>query len=137
MDDAIPELIDVAVTSKKVEINNDLKEKKEDEFKLIVSKRKRREQNKVAASTSMGEDLELEEDDEDDDELIDEDEDTLDLKEKISPIQDFTQLKKLKFPPLSGEKLMVNYFKSNWLLVINNNFDLIKLNSQNRMVKMK
>ena len=115
MDDSIPELIDVAAEVNKSEARVEpLLEKKQDEFKLIVSKRKRREQNKaaaaVAASTSMGDELDMEEDeeDEDDDEEIDEDEEMDNLQAAKTPANTINMpTKKFKFPPLSGEKLMV------------------------------
>jgi hypothetical protein len=123
MDDSIPELIDVAIEENKTK-NNSSKlvkdEKKNDEFKLILSKKKRREHREknrmeaeaeaaaaVAASTSMADDVELEDEDIDDD-LIDQDEEGDNLQSEKSNA--FSQSTTFKFPPLSGEKLMVCFF---------------------------
>ena len=101
-DDCIPDLIDVSVNSckNKTEDKNETLIKDTDEFKLIVSKRKRREQNKMEASTSADAD-EMEDECED----IEDEEAELEMQDKTQNEQ--IQIKKLKFPPISAEKLMV------------------------------
>ena len=121
-DDSIPELIDIVPTDEaasqpEAEIAKPVTADDSDDFKLVVSKRKRRltSKSEAAATTSMEA---LDDDDEDDDELIDEDDDLLnedgvvaanlipDLDQKGTNF--FAENKKLKFPPLSGDKLTVS-----------------------------
>ncbi len=114
MDD-MPGMIDTVdeskSTSSKVVFDFDKKSQDgEENFKLILSKKKRREKNKAealaAASTSMGEDNELDEDSEE--ELIDEDEENpINLAAFEKKTNDITINQKFKFPPLSGEKMNV------------------------------
>ena len=99
----IPDLIDVSVTKTKPDSESKLTKRtqnEDDDFKLIVSKRKRREQSKVAASTSA-ETEEMEEEYED----VEDEEAELEKLDKSHDNQ--FQIKKLKFPPISSEKLMV------------------------------
>lgn len=100
----IPDLIDVSVTKAKPDSESNLTKRTQnenDDFKLIVSKRKRREQSKVAASTSA----ETEEMEEEGYEDVEDEEAELEKLDKSHDNQ--FQIKKLKFPPISSEKLMV------------------------------
>jgi hypothetical protein len=94
MDD-LPELIDVSSNKTEVKTAQNSEKKEDEEFRLIVSKRQKRNIKKELKSSTTNVDIEMSDDNDDD--ANDEDD-----KEKKS-------LKKLKFPPLSGEKLMV-YF---------------------------
>jgi len=121
MDD-MPGMIDTvddskAKTSKVVFDFNKKDTEGEENFKMILSKKKRREKNKAealasaAASTSMGEDIELDEDSEED--LIDGDgdeENPLSLAAFDKKSNDLTTSQKFKFPPLTGEKMNVSCF---------------------------
>ena len=99
----IPDLVDVSVNSKnKIETtdtNQSLKHENDD-FKLIVSKKQRREQSKMDARTSADA-AEM------DDEYEDIDDEDAELEKSEQSQNDQIQIKKLKFPPISSEKLMV------------------------------
>jgi hypothetical protein len=104
----IPDLIDVSVTKSKPKSGNketNQAQNDNEDFKLIVSKRKRREQNKMDSSASATTSAEATEEMEDEYEDVEDEEAEL---EKIDKSQDNQfQIKKLKFPPISSEKLMV------------------------------
>lgn len=108
MSDDMPELIDVAdeaLTASKSTPESQPAEKKEEEFKLIVSKRKRRQQKQEA------DEIEADEDDDDYEIEQDMDEEPDNLKDHDPSLNVFADAnKKFKFPPLSGEKLTVTYF---------------------------
>lgn len=87
--------------------------KKDEEFKEILSKKKRRIKSKEtqaaaeAASTSLGEELVLDDEDDDDD-MVDDEESATNLAHFEKKCMDNLNTgKKFKFPALSGEKLLV------------------------------
>lgn len=127
----MPVLIDTVDDSKKsskVEFN--FEKKSEENFKMILSKKKRREKNKAdakaaeAASTSLGEDIDLEE--EDDDEMCDEEENATTLAEFEKRADQLNANKKFKFPPLSGEKLLDGKSETRKIHVPPNRFNPLK-----------
>ena len=111
MEDDMPVLIDTVEVAKKstnkVEFDFD---KKEDVFKKVLSKKERREKSKaeaLAASTSLGDDIEIPEDDEE--EMDGEEEENItSMAEFERKANDANANRKFNFPQLSGEKLMVN-----------------------------
>ena len=107
-DDCIPDLIDVSVNNSKNKAddkNETLKRDDSDDFKLIVSKRKRREQNKMDSNEASTSAATADDDMEDECDDIEDEEAELDKLDKIQ--NEELQIKKLKFPPISAEKLMV------------------------------
>jgi hypothetical protein len=113
-DDTLPELIDVVEESKGKNVSTDSPQAstaaKEDEFKLIVSKRKRKE-------SKMDQDLANKSTMEDDEELYDTDEEEMIIKqsvdcgEKVANIAGEMPIKKLSFPPIKAEKLIDGKFE--------------------------
>jgi hypothetical protein len=105
-DDTLPELIDVASEGgtqqqvKEPEIST-TKGTDEGEFKKVVSKRKRRQEKMDMEEEEKGASSKKVEDDEDFEDMDEEDivEGTLDEE----------PLKKIKFPPVSADKLMVSF----------------------------
>lgn len=108
MEDDMPVLIDtVEVAKKSTKVDFDFN-KKEEDFKEVMTKKKRREKNKASAamvaSTSMGEDIE----EEDEDEMDDEDEETINtIAEFERKANEANASRKFNFPQLTGDKLMV------------------------------
>jgi RNA-binding protein PNO1 len=137
MSDDIPDLIDVSInqTQNKSEdavSNKRQKSSESEDFKLIVSKRKRREQSKmdVASSTSADtaattQEMDNDDNDEDYEDIDDEDAEL----EKIDKSQsDKLHIKKIKFPPISAEKIMDGKFEMRKMHVPPNRFNPLKEN---------
>lgn len=101
MDDTLPELIDVSVGSndKTKTVSDGVNENGEDDFKQVMSKRKRRQEKMESVTVN---DKKEEEDDDDEVDMEEMEEILADKPEEDQP------LKKIKFPQVSGEKLMVN-----------------------------
>lgn len=152
----MPVLIDtVEVAKKSTKVEFDFN-KKEEDFKEVMTKKKRREKNKaaaLAASTSMGEDIE----DEDEDEMDDEDEETINtIAEFERKANAANENRKFNFPQLTGEKLMdgknemrkihvppnrFNPLKDNWMKIYSPIVDYLKLqirfNLKSRNIELK
>lgn len=108
----LPDLVDVSAESASLNdsgLNKSTassKHEEEGEFRPVISKRKRR-QDKMEVESSKSKkssSLEIEEDDEEDDDEVDMEELEEILEEKP---EDNQPLKKIKFPPISNEKLAV------------------------------
>ena len=123
MADDLPELIDVSVEATSASKRKDLddenvnKAEKEDEFKLVISKRKRRQSKMEVAE---GDDMEADLDDED---LGDEDEQLEQMDKAQSE-----PLRQVKFPPISAEKIMDGKFEMRKIHVPPNRFNPLKEN---------
>jgi len=162
MDD-MPVLIDTVETTKPKTTKPVFDfNKKDEEFKEILSKKKKRIKSKQtkaaaeAASTSLGEDIELDEEDEDDD-MVDDEESAVNLAHFEKKCMDnLSTGNKLKFPALSGDKLMdgkqemrkihvppnrFNPLKDNWMKVYTPVVDYLKLqirfNLKSRNIELK
>lgn len=136
-DDALPELIDVTEGSKDKNLQSkstklDTKTtKKEDEFKLVVSKRKRRElANKMDDETDLADKSTM-------DDTMNEEYDTEDEELLISQSQNAQEeddqsqempIKKLKFPPISAEKLADGKFEMRKVHIPPNRYNPLKEN---------
>jgi hypothetical protein len=96
MSDDMPELIDVAEEA--ISESQPI-EKPENEFKLVVSKRKRRQSKAEAIEADDDDDYEIEQDDEPDNLKM-----TTEFQSEASDMKI-----KFHFPPLSGDKLKVNF----------------------------
>ena len=136
-DDALPELIDVTEESKDKNLQSkstklDTKTtKKEDEFKLVVSKRKRRElANKMDDETDLADKSTM-------DDTMNEEYDTEDEELLISQSQNAQEeddqsqempIKKLKFPPISAEKLADGKFEMRKVHIPPNRYNPLKEN---------
>lgn len=136
-DDALPELIDVTEESKDKNLQSkstklDTKTtKKEDEFKLVVSKRKRRElANKMDDETDLADKSTM-------DDTMNEEYDTEDEELLISQSQNAQEeddqsqempIKKLKFPPISAEKLADGKFEMRKIHIPPNRYNPLKEN---------
>jgi len=139
MEDDMPVLIDTVEKTKSTKAKGEFDfNKKEEDFKVILSKKKRREKNK-AALAAAAEDIELEDEDEDD--IADDEESATNLAQFEKKSND-SNANKLKFPPLSGEKLMdgkkemrkvhvppnrFNPLKDNWMKIYTPIVDYLKL----------
>lgn len=126
-DDDVPQLEDVDLSTnktKKSKSSGDLKRDSEPEFQLIMNKRKRRELKKEVEKMEANE-----EDEEQVEEEEDEDEDT--IRSKLNFEDDannniLSQLKQVKFPPISGEKLADGKQESRKIYVPPNRFNPLK-----------
>lgn len=163
MDD-MPGMIDTVDDSRPVGSKVDFDfDKKNDDFKVILSKKKRKEKKKAeavlaAASTSLGDDIEIEEDEDEDseDDMVDDEDSATNLAAFEKKSNDLISNKKFSFPPLSGEKLMegqqemrkihvpanrFNPLKDNWMKIYTPIVDYLKLqirfNLKTRNIELK
>ena len=104
-DNDLPELVDVNVEAATYEPKKEVA-KEEDDFKPVMSKRKRRQEKMETEEAKKKQQVVEEDDDEDDEEQIDMEELEEILDDKA---EDDQPLKKIKFPPLSNEKVADNY----------------------------
>jgi hypothetical protein len=133
-DDALPELIDVTEESlekkpqsKSSHLDTTTK-KKEDEFKLVVSKRKRRElTNKMDDESNLADKSTM--DDTMNEEYDTEDEELLITQSQNLQEDDQSQempIKKLKFPPINAEKLADGKFEMRKVHIPPNRYNPLK-----------
>jgi hypothetical protein len=106
MSDDLPELVDVSSSKKTVNKKNNKNDDKkvEEEFKLVTTKRKRKEISKMDTEEvgPGADDEDLDDIDIDDSLNVDEEGDNLRDQNDNLPLQS------VKFPPIQSEKLMVN-----------------------------
>lgn len=134
-DEGLPELIDV---NKPTSSTTKDESKNSDEFKPVVSKRKRREMSKMDTTTDENNNKEEDEDEIEIDETIDDEE--LDMLRNNQ--DDNLPVQRVKFPPIASEKLKdgkfeirkvhvpphrYNPLKDNWMKVYAPVVDHLKL----------